>query len=102
MVAVMPAASAEIEYAPALLMRVLSHLVGKLAHARDIPHITGPAKHLVREWCEEVVPATAVTTVAIALIEAAIRIAGLAHPRYQADIARDYALRIAQDLHAYA
>lgn len=101
MVAVAPvAASAEIEYTSALLTRILSHLVGTLAHARGIPHITGLARRLVREWCAEVVPAAAVPAVSLTLVEAAIDIAARSHPRTQADTAQRYAWRVANDLHA--
>ncbi len=99
MVAVAPAASAEIEYTSALLTRVLSHLVGTLSHARGIPHITRLAKRLVQEWCEGVVPAASVPTLSIALVEAAIEVASLAHPRSQMDTAERYALHMARDLH---
>jgi hypothetical protein len=102
MVAVAPAPPADIEYTSALLTRVLSHLVGTLSHAREIPHITSLAKRLVQEWCEGIVPVAAVSTVAIALIEAAIEVASLAHPRSQADTAQRYALHMAQSLHARA
>jgi hypothetical protein len=99
MVAVAPAATAEIEFTSALLTRVLSHLVGTLAHARGIPHITSLARRLVQEWCEGVVPVAAIPSVSIALIEAAIEVASLSHPRSQADTAQRYALHMAQDLH---
>lgn len=99
MVAVAPAATADIEYTSALLTRVLSHLVGTLSHVRDIPHITQLAKRLVQEWCADVVPVAAVPAVSIALIEAAIEVASLAHPRSQADTAERYAFHMAQDLH---
>jgi hypothetical protein len=99
MVAVAPAASADIEYTSVLLTRVISHLVGILSHARGIPHITSIAKRLVREWCRDVVPVAAVPTVSIALIEAAIEVASIAHPPAQADTAERYAFHLAQDLH---
>jgi hypothetical protein len=99
MVAVAPAASADIEQTSVLLTRVLSHLVGTLSHARGIPHITRLAKRLVQEWCQDVVPVAAVPTVSIALIEAAIEVASIAHPRSKADTAERYVLHMAQDLH---
>jgi hypothetical protein len=99
MVAMAPAATADIEYTSALLTRVLSHLVGTLSHARGVPHITQLAKRLVQEWCQDVVPVAAVPTVSIALIEAAIEVASLAHPRSQADTAERHAFHMAQHLH---
>src|SRR5262249_9767843 len=98
MVAVAPAATADIEYTSALLTRVLLHLVGTLSHARGIPRITQLTKRLVQEWCADVVPVAAVPAVSIALIEAAIDVASLAHPRLQADTAERYALHMAQKL----
>lgn len=101
MVAVAPGvASPEIEYTSALLTRVLAHLVGTLTQARGIPHITGLARRLVREWCAEIVPAAAVRSLSLVLVEAAIDIAARTHPHSQADTAARYAWHVAADLHA--
>ena len=92
------APTADIEYTSALLTRILSHLVGTLANTTGIPDITGLSRRLLREWCDGVVPGTAVLPLSLDLIEAAIDIVTMSHPLTQADSTQRYAWRFATDL----
>jgi hypothetical protein len=92
------APTAEVEYSSALLTRVLSHLVGTLANTSGVPDLTGLSRRLLREWCDGVVPGTAVTLLSLHLIEAAIDIVTISHPLTQADSTQRYAWRFATDL----
>lgn len=92
------APTADVEYTSALLTRILSHLVGTLTNTSGIPDITGLARRLLREWCDGVVPGTAVQPLSLGLIEAAIDIVTMSHPLTQADSTQRYAWRFATDL----
>ncbi len=89
----------EIEYTSALLTRILSHLVGTLTTTTGVPDLTGLSRRLLRDWCGDVVPCDAITPLSLSMIEAAIEIAGMAHPLTQADSTQRYAWRFAVDLH---
>lgn len=88
----------DIEYTSAMLTRILSHLVGTLAHTSGVPDLTGLSRRLLREWCEGIVPGSAVTPLSLNLIEAAIDIVTMSHPLTQADSTQRYAWRLATDL----
>jgi hypothetical protein len=88
----------DIEYTSALLTRILSRLVGTLANTSGIPDITGLSRRLLREWCDGIVPGTAVQPLSLDLIEAAIDIVTMSHPLTQADSTQRYAWRFATDL----
>ncbi|GEM_PF-4677819 len=90
--------TSDVEYTSALLTRILSHLVGALANTSGIPEITGLSRRLLREWCDGIVPGTAVTPLSLHLIEAAIDIVTMPHPLTRADSAQRYAWRFATDL----
>lgn len=91
--------TADIEQTSAMLTRILSHLVGTLANTRDgIPDLTGLSRRLLREWCDGIVPGTAVMPLSLDLIEAAIDIVSMSHPLTQADSTQRYAWRFATDL----
>ncbi|MCA1668487.1 MAG: hypothetical protein LC793_14065 [Thermomicrobia bacterium] len=89
----------DIEFTSALLTRVLSHLVGTLTNTSGIPEITGLSRRLLRDWCDGVVPGTAVTPLSLQLVEAAIDIVTMSHPLTQANSTQRYAWRFATDLH---
>jgi hypothetical protein len=90
----------DIEYTSAMLTRILSHLVGKLATTTGIPDLTGLSRRLLREWCDGIVPGAAITPLSLSLIEAAIDIVTMSHPLTQADSTQRYAWRLATDLRA--
>jgi hypothetical protein len=92
------APTADVEYTSALLTRILSHLVGTLATTSGVPDLTGLARRLLRDWCGEIVPGTAVMPLSLHLIEAAIDIVTMSHPLTQADSTQRYAWRFATDL----
>lgn len=92
------APTADVEQTSALLTRILSHLVGTLATTSGVPDLTGLSRRLLREWCDDIVPGTAVMPLSLRLIEAAIDIVTMSHPLTQADSTQRYAWRFATDL----